>query len=219
MPLLSQNRFPALWRLFQYWIGGTVDKRRLCLQYYGGQGRVLEVGCSLGNIAKAFTRFHDVDYTGIDIDPVVIDYARRDFNRWKNFRFLSTDLREFAASAKPFDYILFAGILHHVDDQLAHELLQAASSLLAGTGKLVIVDPLLVRKEDSWLLHQYVKLEQGEYLRSGGNMLGLLQGVPGLQLTRSEERLIGASPLRRPICARFGLYTLSTTSGERQPAG
>ena len=48
MPWLTQTRFSRLWNCFQWTIGGTVDKRRLCLKYYGGQERILEVGCSTG---------------------------------------------------------------------------------------------------------------------------------------------------------------------------
>jgi 2-polyprenyl-3-methyl-5-hydroxy-6-metoxy-1,4-benzoquinol methylase len=77
MPFLSQHNFPILWEFLQYWIGGTTDKRRLCLRKYNGQKRVLEVGCSVGNIAKAFQSFAEISYTGIDIDSTAIRRAQK----------------------------------------------------------------------------------------------------------------------------------------------
>lgn len=44
MPILTQNRFPSLWLLMQYTIGGNVCKQALATEYYNGQKRVLEIG-------------------------------------------------------------------------------------------------------------------------------------------------------------------------------
>jgi hypothetical protein len=43
---LSQSTSPRLWNLLQYWVGGTVDKRKLALRHYQGQSRVLDCGSS-----------------------------------------------------------------------------------------------------------------------------------------------------------------------------
>ena len=208
MALLTQSRFPGLWRLFQYWIGGTVDKRSLCLLEYNGQERVLEVGCSLGNIARAFLKLDHVEYTGIDIDPVVIEYARRSFASRKNFTFVCEDLREFSKREAEFGYVLFAGVGHHLDDEMCQSLLASARRMLEPRGRLVVVDPLLPRDEDSWFLHKFMRLEQGRYLRTGAALRDLLEGVPGLALHGAQEHLIGSSPFHRPTCARIGVYTL-----------
>ncbi len=51
---ISQWIMPRAFDLFQFSIGGTVTKRNLVLQYYSNQKRILEAGCSVGNIAAAF---------------------------------------------------------------------------------------------------------------------------------------------------------------------
>jgi hypothetical protein len=57
MSFLSQSNFPRLWLLFQYLVGGTADKRRLAAMYYKGQKKVLEIGCSVGNVSQIFSKF------------------------------------------------------------------------------------------------------------------------------------------------------------------
>ncbi len=54
MSPISQWIMPRAFELFQFSIGGTVAKRNLVLQHYSNQKRILEVGCSAGNIAAAF---------------------------------------------------------------------------------------------------------------------------------------------------------------------
>lgn len=209
MTFLTQSRFPTLWGIFQYCIGGTVDKRRLCLLKYRGQKQILEVGCSLGNIAKVFLKLPHVKYMGIDIDPVVIRYAQRNFASYPNFRFLCQDLRSFAQqSDEKFDYILFAGILHHIDDKLAQSLLEAAKWLMPNDGSLVVVDPLMPELEDNWLIRWFIKLEQSRYVRKESEMCRLLHNVSGFQLEEAEVHYVGATPFSVPKCARFGVYEL-----------
>jgi len=211
MPVFSQHRFPGLWKAFQYTIGGTIDKRNLCLQHYNGEKTILEIGCSLGNISKAFVGLPDIHFTGLDIDPIVIDHARKHFRQKNNFKFVCQDLRDFAKKKKDqYDYIIFAGMCHHVEDQECFELLTIASeTLLKRTGKLIVVEPLIPRPDDSWLVHYYLRLEQGLFLRRGRKLEDLLLQVKCLQIKDKQEILIGATPLHSPVCARFGLYHLA----------
>lgn len=208
MPYLTQSRFPTAWRIFQYLIGGTIDKRSFALQCYNNEKRVLEVGCSLGNVSKAFTKFADITFTGLDIDPVVIQYAKRTFAKHSNFNFICDDLRNFASTGRVFDLVIFPGILHHIDDQLALELLNASSSLLAPQAKLVVIDPLVPEKTDPLFHSVFLKLEQGEYLRKHEEMKSLLKKIDGMKILRDEKKLMGATPLSIPKSCTFGIYEL-----------
>lgn len=206
--LPTQSTHPRLWRFFQYWIGGTVDKRRLCLRSYAGERRILEVGCSVGNIAQAFVSFQDVEYMGIDIDSRAIACAQRSFARNNNFRFICGDLAEFTRDSSCFDFVLFCGILHHVDDSLAIRLLQNVSNVATDRTPIVIVDPITPEKTDSWLVRHFIRVEQGKHVRSATALTGLLQNIRGLRLLNAQEFLVGATPFHRPQVARFGVYRL-----------
>src|ERR1700733_5549900 len=126
MPLLTQSRFPQLWLLMQNTIGGTPCKQALAIEHYQGQKRVLEIGCSVGNISSVFCAFPDVEFTGIDIDPRAIDLAKRRFHNFPNFSFSLVSLKELARQGKEFDYVLFAAMLHHVNDDDGLRLLRDA---------------------------------------------------------------------------------------------
>lgn len=213
MPFLTQSRFPTLWKIFQFLIGGTIDKRKLCILKYQGQQQILEVGCSLGNIATVFQTFPDIQYTGIDIDPIVIQYAQKDFADYPNFRFLCQDLRDFSKKARDFDYVVFAGVLHHIEDDLCKSLLMSAQKLMPEKGCLVVVDPLLPEPEDNWFIHWFLNLEQGQYVRKSSEMHQLLSNLPGLKLEAAEIHYVGAIPFSLPKCARFGVYSFSKVKG------
>ena len=76
MKVLSQFLSPIAFDAFQFALGGTIAKRQLVLDVYSNQRRVLEIGCSTGNIASAFLD-RDVDYTGVDIDGTAIEMELR----------------------------------------------------------------------------------------------------------------------------------------------
>jgi 2-polyprenyl-3-methyl-5-hydroxy-6-metoxy-1,4-benzoquinol methylase len=98
----------------------------LATEHYHGQKRVLEIGCSVGNISSAFCAFPDIEFTGIDIDSHVINLAKHRFRDYPNFSFSLSSLEELSQQTKKFDYVLFAGMLHHVDDDTGLRLLRDA---------------------------------------------------------------------------------------------
>jgi SAM-dependent methyltransferase len=207
MAFFNQHPFPKLFQIFQIWGGGTHDKQMLVLDKYNGQKRILEVGCSIGNIAQAFRFFENIEYTGIDIDPVVIEHAKESFSQYPNFEFICQDLKTYQFRGQPFDFILFAGVCHHVPDEECQNLFKAALKLLSNNGKFVIVDILKPEPEDSWFLHWYITIDQGEHIRSDASLRALIQGVS--KLKDAEIHYVGSSPYSRPLIARFGVYTLS----------
>ena len=48
--------------------------------------KIIEVGCSVGNISDVFEQFKNVEYLGIDLDKNAIKYAKKYFAK-KNFNF------------------------------------------------------------------------------------------------------------------------------------
>ncbi len=216
MRWLTQSRFPFLWNCFQWAMGGTVDKRRLCLKYYSGQDRVLEIGCSVGNIAVAFLPKPGLRYVGVDDDAAAIALAQKQFARVENFSFHCRDVTRMADFGEPFDYILLAGVLHHTADAVSRDLLHAAMRLLDDAGLLVVVDPILPEPRDSSFLRIYLRMfEQGQHVRSRAAMETLLNSEPGLIPCGAETCLIGATPMRVPAAARFGIWRFCKQTASR----
>jgi 2-polyprenyl-3-methyl-5-hydroxy-6-metoxy-1,4-benzoquinol methylase len=208
MTFLSQGNFPRLWDQFQFWIGGTIDKRRLCSEGFRGDERVLEVGCSTGNVAQAFSRFPDIDYVGLDIDVSALKRANVKFKNAANFEFTEVPFLDFREVERPFDVVLFAGILHHIDDQTVAAFLEHSGSLIKPNGKVIVIDPILPEPQDPRIFHWFSKLERGQFVRSGTHLRELLLGVVGLRMTKSEVHFIGATPWSLPKVIRFGSYQL-----------
>ena len=149
---LNQSNFPMLWEIFQYWVGGTTGKRKLCLNNYDNQRNILEVGCSVGNTAKAFLNKPIDRFTGIDIDEKVIKYAKKKFKKHKHFNFICEDLAKFVNNNNlnsEYDYILFSSMMHHINDILCVIYLDSVVDILSQSGSLIVVDIILPEKEDN----------------------------------------------------------------------
>jgi cyclopropane fatty-acyl-phospholipid synthase-like methyltransferase len=205
MAFLTQSRFPRLWLLMQNMIGGIKCKQALSTKYYEGQKRVLEIGCSVGNISSAFCAFPNIEFTGIDIDPHAIDLAKSRFRKYPNFSFSVISLEALAEQGKKFDYVLFAAMLHHVSDEDGLRLLSDAVKCTASGGKLVICEPEALKASDGWFLHFfYSKFEQGGFLRFRDNLQELVERA-GITLQSVEDRMITPGNFSRPYSARFNL--------------
>ena len=205
MAILTQSRFPRLWLLLQKMIGGNACKQTLATEHYRGQKRVLEIGCSVGNISAVFRAFPDVAFTGIDIDHSAIALARRRFRRDSNFSFGVSSLEELADRGEKFDYVLFAGILHHVDDDTCLQLLRDAVKCAASGASLVIYEPEALRPSDGRFLHFfYAHFEQGAFLRSRDALRHLVERA-GIALESVEDRMVSPGIVKRPYVARFNL--------------
>jgi ubiquinone/menaquinone biosynthesis C-methylase UbiE len=162
---VNQSRFPRLWHIFQTYFGGTKGKKALALYAYNGQKRILEIGCSVGNVADAFRNCAHVSYTGIDIDNNAISMAQSRFIN-TGFVFKTTSVEEYSQSGALHDYILVPCILHHVDDVQAISILKNTKRLAAAGALVNIYDPAAMQEGTGGAyIRWFNKLEQGSYRR------------------------------------------------------
>lgn len=202
--LLSQTRFPRAWLLAQTLIGGTPDKKRLALRHYSGQRNILEIGCSVGNLADAFVGLKGITYTGVDIDEAALAVARQRFSGNPNFRFRNDPLEMLAAESARWDYVLIAGVLHHVDQPTADAMIRDCLAVLAPGGSLVVSEPVPLRTGDGPAFRLIHRVEQGRFLRETEHLGAMLQHA-GLTIQFCEEPLIGPGLLPYPKMMRFAL--------------
>lgn len=202
--LLSQTRFPRAWLLAQRLIGGTPDKQRLALQHYSGQRRILEIGCSVGNIADVFRDKGDIHYTGVDIDEPALSVARDRFAGDDRFVFTNAPLDDFIAQAMQWDYVLIAGVLHHVDEDDARKMVRDCAALTAPGGCLVVSEPVPLRPNDGLAFKVIHKVEQGQFLRETDALAAMVDATDLTIVDRLEPQIgPGFSP--RPKMMRFAL--------------
>jgi SAM-dependent methyltransferase len=106
--------------------------------------RVLDIGCGSG-IYTGFWQARGVrDYTGLDISAGTIDHLGE---AYPGYRFVHADVSEALPDAiddgKSFDVITVFDVLYHiVDDQMFRSAIANLGGLIAGEGKLFIMDSL-----------------------------------------------------------------------------
>lgn len=194
------------WDLFQFLIGGAIDKQKVCLDSSNNFKNILEVGCATGNIAISFKKKEgSFNYTGIDIDSVAIQRAKNK-KMGDNFQFECIKFSEFTKQSKQkFDCILLAGFFHHIDDELCVEMIKDSMKVLEKGGKVFIIDPLKPEKSSPFLVKFYAKfLEKGIYLRNENAFKKLLKRANLDPEHACFVKInIGATPLSYPVCAHF----------------
>jgi len=122
-----------------------------------------------------------------------------------NFKFSLSSLEELSRLGETFDYVLFAGMLHHVSDTAALQLLRDAVKCTAIGGRLVIYEPEAIRPLDGYFLRYFsAYLEQGTFLRSRDDLQRLVERA-GITLETVEDRMVSPGIVRRPYVARFNL--------------
>src|SRR5262249_9018284 len=135
----------------------------------GAVRRVLDVGCGPGTNAGWFRHAR---YTGIDLNPAYVAYARQrsrgDFVDAAAWRFL-------AADDARCDFVLANSLLHHLDDEACRELLPRLAGCVSADGHVHILELVSARRPTpAWLL---ARLDRGSFTRSRETWLGLFGEV------------------------------------------
>jgi len=164
---------PILWDSVQVVLGAMEFKRNLYLSKLHPPGKLLDFGCADGHIADAFTGF---DYYGVDVDPVAIEAAKQRYRDRPNMHFIAADLCTRPFSADEFDEILFAGTIHHLDDERLLSLLRELHYCVKTDGVIHVFD--LVRQDkDGWSQKLMRRLDQGEYTRTLPQIVSLIESL------------------------------------------
>lgn len=93
--------------------------------------KVLEFGCSSGFALKFLPE--DIDYTGVDYDPVIIETARNEFGA-PNHKFVCIDANKFEFK-EHYDTIIAYEFIEHIDNgkEFAQKLKQHCDTLIIST--------------------------------------------------------------------------------------
>jgi SAM-dependent methyltransferase len=168
----ASQREKGLWRIlsvpsaydtFQRAIGATAFRQSLVDEFIRTRpsDRVLEVGCGTARILDHLSVSR---YVGIDNNPKYIANARRRYSN--RGEFISADVGNLSLDASErYDIVLALGLLHHIDDQAATRLLAEACRHLADGGRVVTVDPALVRGQPL-VARVLISLDRGRHVRT-----------------------------------------------------
>lgn len=118
---------------------------------------VLDICCGIGDFALPCIQY----YIGIDNNPRFIAYARQKYPS-KNYRFTTGNALKLPFSANSFDASLLVSTLHHFSNPGVDQLLKETNRV---TKKIVIILDLVAQPEN-FLKRFFVKLDQGEFIRT-----------------------------------------------------
>lgn len=124
--------------------------------------RLLDVGCGTGDLAHALP---SVVYVGVDHNAAYIGGRATVHSSPASPTFINADLNELSAvDIGKFDIAVAVGVLHHLDDDVAINLIGAVRDKLSGGGRFVTIDPAFhpdQRANERILM----ALDRGRYVR------------------------------------------------------
>ena len=185
MSHIDALQFPSFYLLSQG-ILGAKRARKKCIEEYARVEtgmRVLDIGCGPGYVVQYLPKVH---YFGFDISPQYINYARQKYGTQGTF-FAQRFDANMATKLGPFDRILMAGLLHHLNDEEAADLLHLSNQAIRNTGRLITWDPCYHANQSS-IARFLMNCDRGGSIRQSAEYVTLASKVFGdVQLHIRED--------------------------------
>ena len=121
--------------------------------------RILDIGCGTGDSRQIFRKNN---YTGIDISPEYIAYARMKHPG----EYKVMDGTQLRFEKETFDYILIMAVLHHLDNPTLELMLTEASRVLKSSGKMVVMENARIPEKTNPLVTFFQLLDMGNFIRT-----------------------------------------------------
>ena len=155
---------PLFYELVQSALGRKKTRDYLCagpLKTKTGD-KVLDVGCGPATLRPFL--LGDIDYLGMDMNPKHIEKATEAYGHMGRF-ICGNAVTEIHNAPGPYDIIICIGLLHHLDDDEAVELLGSLSERLSPTGRMITYDPVYIENQNL-IAKKLNDLDSGQNIRT-----------------------------------------------------
>jgi len=132
---------------------------------------VLDVGCGPADILK---HLPDVEYYGLDISSRYINSAKAKFGGSGNF-YCSTLNVDILKRLPKCDIVIAIGVLHHLDDETAQNVVSLAYKALRPQGRFVTCDPCFDVGQNSCAKFLISK-DRGQHVRTAEEYYSVASG-------------------------------------------
>ncbi len=148
---------------------------------------VLDCGCGPAQYRKLI---QSKKYIGIDFNPKHIQAAKKNH---PNDTFYEGDLSKFDfQTIEKFSDILLFGLLHHLNDENAKNLINKLINQLKSNGKIVAIDPLYVEKKNFYdsFANFVASKDQGNFVRQENEYRSLVDSKLATVETKIYKNLL-----------------------------
>ena len=133
--------------------------------------KILDIGCGP---AEILTHIPECEYYGYDIDTRSINYAKKKFNK-KNYHFFNKRFNEKEIKKLPkFDYVIFFGILHHLNDSEIMKILNLCKKKMKKKSKLLTEDPVIIENQNI-IARNLILKDRGKNVRKKKEYISILK--------------------------------------------
>lgn len=165
---------PKVYELFQRFMGANKTRKLFISKFIAPYPSeyILDIGCGPAGILGFLP---DVNYYGFDISEDYIKNAKQNYGDRGKFyaKYLSADDIE---KLPKFDLVLLSGVLHHVDDDTAIDILNLAYSALKPHGRLVTTDGCFVKGQNP-IARFLIKHDRGQNIKTEDAYVNLAKNV------------------------------------------
>jgi len=175
---------PFIYSGFQRLLGAHSFREKFVEEFVrpGDEAVVLDIGCGPADILDCLP--NTIQYEGFDISDSYIEKARMRYQDRGSFHckiLTQEDLKQLPK----FDIVLALGVLHHMDDGVAQEVLNIACHALKPGGRFVTFDPCLEKGQNP-IARLLVKMDRGQNVRTQAGYEALAKSV--FESSRVEVR-------------------------------
>ncbi|MHB8916519.1 MAG: class I SAM-dependent methyltransferase [Desulfocucumaceae bacterium] len=167
---------PVLYRLFQGLAGADYFSRIYANEYVKANSgdRILDIGCGPADILRYLPK---VEYVGFDLNKAYIDYAAKKYSEASFYcRKIDIQMIEEFGWENSFDIVLANGVIHHLNENEALELLELSRLALKPGGRLVTHDGVYI--QDQSAISRYLwSIDRGRYVRTREKYIALASRV------------------------------------------
>jgi len=194
---------PFVYNRLRPWVVGGIDMSSVYAALEAGpEDVIVDVGCGTGDALHYLPAFKA--YHGFDTDPVAIEFARKEAAGRPDVTYEARALAESdLASIQP-SLVVLAGLLHHMDDSRALELL---GMLARGRSIRTIVTQDVIYLPGESVSNLLARFDRGKFVRDEAGYRNLVDRA-GLILERAN--IVKSHP--ESGRARYFVMTLSTAS-------